>query len=437
MATKQNVSNRHFACSDCGQVYTSFFHCVCPFCRAGVVRQTEVDSVELHARKSYIHQHKPNNYRKKAARLNPEYIDSGKLSVDVESEYLNTQTSVDWLAFTVKLADFRHCTKSSPFSGIAFPELPALPPMQAKSTDDLEAISQFRKDVYTDYFEQCVIIFLNKVLGFTVGCLKEVKFNHYDNHFDVYSADGNEWCGKVGVGGANQRDTIHFSFNGHGCKHLFTRRSRQYVHYWLSNILNVTQLTRCDIAFDDFDGIHTCENVELAFLDDGFKRPRGISPTFKNDDEWYLDADGNKVFITEMRRIGSRQSLVHWRIYNKKLEQKIDKDDFVWYRSEVELKTVSVDILLDIDGYFAGLNNYAKSLFSKDVSPLDMAFKAKKRFACDVLKAAFWAKHQYGRVVNGLFDLFNGDCEKVVTTLMRDDTHLSFTSIHKKLVTSL
>ncbi len=434
----KNTSNRHFACSDCGQVYTSFFHCVCPFCRAGVVRQCEVDDKELHARNSYVHFHKPHAYQKKAERLNPEYIKGQKVDIDVENEYLNTSTSVDWLSFTVKIADFRHCTKSGVFSGIHFPSVPALPPMRAHSGDDIESINDYRNRVYTKYFEDCVVIFLMKVLGFGIGTLKEgAKFNYYENHFDIQSPDGSMHFGKVGYGGSNQKDTIHFSINGHGCKHLFTTRSRQYVHYWLSNILGVSLLSRCDIAFDDFDGIHTCENVELAFLDDGFKRSRGISPTYKNDDEWFLDSDGNKIFNCEMRRIGSRSSLVHWRIYNKKLEQKIDKDGFVWFRSEVELKKVSVDILLDIDGYFSGLNNYAKSLFSKNVTSKKMVFKAKKRFACDVLQASYWLKRQYGRTVNALCELYNGDFEKIVSSLMRDDSKLSFTSMHQKLVNSL
>ncbi|WP_417212711.1 replication initiation factor domain-containing protein [Acinetobacter venetianus] len=431
------TSKRHFCCTDCGQIYVSFFHCVCPFCRSGVVRQQETDSNELLARKSYVHIHKPNKYKKKALRLNPEYLGGDSLDMDVDSEYLNTSTTVDWLAFTVKLSDFRHCSRSAPFSGIAFPVAPALPPMRAKNSQDFEDINDYRTRVYSEYFEQCVLIFLTKVLGFTVGCMSETKFNFYDNHFNVYSSDGNEFCGKVGVGGSNQRDTIHFSLNAQGCKHLFTKRTRQFVHYWLSNILNVTLLTRCDIAFDDFDGIHNCENVELAFLDDGFKRSRGISPTFTNSDEWHVDSDGNKVFSVEMRKIGSRSSLVHWRIYNKKLEQKIDKDGFVWYRSEVELKKVTVDVLLDIDGYFCGLNDYAKSLFSKDIEPQSMSFKPKKRFACEVLQAAFWAKRQYGRVVNGLLDLYNGDLEKVISSLVRDDTQLSFTSMHRKIVNSL
>ncbi|MGV0467581.1 replication initiation factor family protein, partial [Vibrio harveyi] len=122
----ENASKRHFACSDCGQVYTSFFFCVCPYCRAGVVNQREVDSHDLHALKSYIHQSKPNSYRQKAARVNPEYLFQGAPDIDVHEEYLNSQLTIDWLAFTVKFSDFRHCTKSSPFSGIAFPPMPVL-----------------------------------------------------------------------------------------------------------------------------------------------------------------------------------------------------------------------------------------------------------------------------------------------------------------------
>ena len=161
MNSNDSASKRSFACSDCGQVYTSFFQCVCPFCRAGVVQQREVDDAETHALKSYVHQSKPNNYRKKAARLNPEYIDDGKLDIDVEAEYLNTQTSVDWLAFTVKMADFRHCTKSSPFSGIAFPAIPVLTPITAKSPEDVDDINKYRNAVYTEYFEECVIVFFD------------------------------------------------------------------------------------------------------------------------------------------------------------------------------------------------------------------------------------------------------------------------------------
>lgn len=433
----ENVSKRHFSCSDCGQVYTSFFYCVCPFCRSGVVNQTEVDDAQLHASKSYTHQIKPNSYKHKAARLHPEYILGEETKVDAKEEYLNSQVIIDNLAFTVKMADFRHCTKSAPFSGIAFPAIPALPPMQAKSTDDIDSINKYRSTVYTEYFEQCVITFITKVLGFTVGPTTGRKFNFYDDHFELFSKNGEEYCGRVGFGGSNQNETIHFSITGVGCKHLFSTRSRAYVHHWLANVLNVTLLTRIDLAYDDFDGIHTCKHVELAFMDDAFKRSRGISPKFKNDDEWHLDADGNKVFSCEMRKIGSRQSLVFWRIYNKALEQKIEKDGFVWYRSEVELKRVSVDILLDIEGYFVSINRYSASLFSKDVTPKGIIHKAKKRLAADVINSAYWLKRQWGRTVNNLLELYSGDFEKVVSSILREDSRYCFTSMHKQLIDSL
>lgn len=435
MSANGSVSKRHFACTDCGQVYTSFFHCVCPHCRSGVVNQTEVDDAERHSRLSYTHKVEPHKYRQRAAHMHPEYVFNGKSQGDVQDEYLNSSVIVDHLAFTVKISEFRHCTKSSPFSGVAFPAIPALPALTAKSSEDADAINEYRRNAYASYFQDCVIIFITKVLGFTVGSMTGSKFQFYEDSFNIYSKDGQEYCGKVGVGGNN--DTIHFQISGVGCKHLFTNRTRAYVHHWLANILNVTLLTRIDLAFDDFDGIHTCEAVELAFLDDGFKRSRGISPKYKNGDEWHINADGEKVFSVEARNIGSRQSLVFWRIYNKALEQKIEKEGFSWYRSEVELKKASVDVLLDVDGYFCGLNNYAASLFSKDVSPKSVVHKAKKRIACDVLKACFWAKRQYGRLVNSLFELYGGDYERVVTSLMRDDGKLSFTPMHQKLVDSL
>ncbi|MGL1595915.1 replication initiation factor domain-containing protein [Vibrio parahaemolyticus] len=429
------ASKQHFACTDCGQVYTSFFACVCPCCGAGVIRQDKLTEQQRHERVSYAHMHKPTGYHKKAARVNPELIYNEDVSIDVESEYSNSSVIVDHLAFTVKLSDFRYCTKSGMFSGIPFPKEPVFEPMPAKNPQDADDISQYRRKVYTDYLERCVLIFITRVLGFSAGALSGNKFQFYEDSFSLHPVDSNDYLGRVGVGGNN--DTIHFQISGDGCKHLFTRRSRKYVHHWLANVLNVTLLTRCDLAFDDFDGIHTCENAERAFLDDGFKRSRGISPKFHNGDRWHLDANGNKVFYCEAREIGSRQSLVYWRIYNKKIQQKIEKEDFVWYRSEVELKKVSVDILLDVEGYYAGINAYASSLFSKDIEAKSINHKAKKRMACDVIRASYWARRQYGRLVNSLFNLHKGDCEKVVGALIRSESKLSFTPMHSQLINSL
>ncbi len=79
------------------------------------------------------------------------------------------------------------------------------------------------------------------------------------------------------------------------------------------------------------------------------------------------------------------------------------------------------------------LNHFSLRMLSLNQCPLNQ----KKRCACEVLQAAYWAKRQYGRVVNGLLDLYHGDFEKVVSSLVRDDSQLSFTSMHQKLINSL
>ncbi|MBF4227319.1 replication initiation factor family protein, partial [Vibrio anguillarum] len=111
--------------------------------------------------------------------------------------------------------------------------------------------------------------------------------------------------------------------------------------------------------------------------------------------------------------------------------------DFSWYRSEVELKKWDTDILLNPVGGFVALNAYAASLLSNTVEPVITKTKSRKRVACDVLAASYWAKRQYGRLVNSLLELYQGDFEKVVTTLVRDDTVLLYPSMHRKLINAL
>ncbi|HGS4438287.1 TPA: hypothetical protein ACMDRQ_003613 [Vibrio cholerae] len=63
--------------------------------------------------------------------------------------------------------------------------------------------------------------------------------------------------------------------------------------------------------------------------------------------------------------------------------------------------------------------------------------KGKKRAACDLLSATYWAKRQYGRLVNSLLNYYDNDFEKVVSSLARDGTVFAFPSMHQKLVNAL
>lgn len=431
---KSHQSTRNFACTDCGQVYQSATVCCCPFCRSGVLNQHSVSDLENFNSKSYLHYGSTDSYRSKVKATNPELFPKYPNQDESIAAYSESPVIIDWAAFTFKIADFRHCTKSGRFSGVPFPDAPVFDKLTLGPSNDIDAIQDFFKHIYVDYLENVMRIFIQRVLGFSYGGLRDKGFNFYENSFSLLSDNGDEFCGQVGIGGNN--DTVHFSINGTGCKHLFSNRSREFVHHWLANVLGVVVFTRIDLACDDFDGVHTSHAAEYVCSMGGFQRARGFSPKVSNKDE-FAWKDSGKIFSQQMTCFGSRQSLVYWRIYNKKLERKIDKDDFEWYRSEVELKKFTVDVLLDPVGYFVGLNDYAASLLHINVQPVKAKVKSKIRAAADVLKSCVHAKKQYGKLVNSLVSFYEGNLEKVVSSLIRGDSLSSFPSMHQKLINSL
>lgn len=427
-------TEQNFACTNCGQIYVSVMVCCCPFCRSGVVNQHSVSDLEHFNSKSYLHYGNLDAYRSKVKSENPELFPVYHDQNESIAAFSESPVIIDWAAFTFKLADLRHCSKSGMFSGIPFPEPPIFQPLTVGPSNDIDAIKDFFKTMYTDYLGNVMRVFIQRVLGFSYGGLRGKGFNFYDDSFSLLSDDGSEFCGQVGIGGNN--DTVHFSINGSGCKHLFANRSREFVHHWLANILGVVVFTRIDLACDDFDGVHTSHAAEYVCSMGGFQRARGFSPKVSNKDEFSWK-DSKKIYSQEMTCFGSRQSLVYWRIYNKKLERKIEKDDFEWYRSEVELKKFTVDVLLDPVGYFSGLNDYSASLLHIKVQPIKAKIKSKIRAAADILKSCVHAKKQYGQLINSLVSFYEGNLEKVVSSLIRGDSLSSFPSMHQKLINSL
>ena len=425
-----------FACMDCGTNYESPITCCCHSCGSGMLNQLNMDDVQVFGKKSQGHKIQSDYvYRPKKAGLKPEFVNHSVEEYTFIEDYEQSPVIVDYLCFTVKLADLRHCKKDAPYSGIHFPEPPQFSHHTAKTFEDIEAYNRYFREVTMEYLQETLRRFIQYVLGFNYGSPRGKGFQFYDDSFVLTSEYGDDYCGQVGIGGNN--DTVHFQITGHGCKHLFASRSCRFLHHWISTVLCCKHLARIDLAFDDYDGLHTCEAAENVSRLGGFKRSRGFSPKVSNGDEWDWDEQGNKLFSREERNFGSRQSRVYWRVYNKKLERNITAEDFSWYRSEVELKKWDTDILLNPVGGFVALNAYAASLISEDITPVITKTKSKKRVACDVLAASFWAKRQYGRLVNSLLELYEGNFEKVVTTLVRDDTLLTYPSMHQKLINAL
>lgn len=424
-------------CMQCGAVYHSPVTCCCPECGTGVIWQqcTKEESVFKSSHRlapDYV-------YRPKKAGMRPEFVPHHVEQYREVEDYEQSPVIIDYLTFTVKISHFKHCKKDSPYSGIHFPEPPHYNAHTAKSPEDIEAYNRYFRDSYMDYLQETVRRFITHVLGFSYSAPKGKGFQFYDDSFTLTSADGDDYCGQVGVGGNN--DTIHFQINGHGCKHLFLSRSCRYVHHWLNTVLGVKHLARIDLAFDDFDGVHTCDAAERAAMDNGFRTAvRGRSPKIGRNDEYYFNSNtGEKVFTKEQCNVGSRQSNVYWRIYNKKLERNIDSDNFTWYRSEVELKKWDVDVLLNPLGAFKGLCAYSSSLISDEFTPVTTTrkSKSKKRAALDLVSAAYWMKRQYGKTLNSLVEFYNGDLEKVVSSLVREGTTFSFPSSHQRLMNAI
>lgn len=343
---------------------------------------------------------------------------------------------LDWLAFTFKLKDLRHCERAGyiGFTNKSQPHFPQAPVIKSQMVGDFSSFEDYKAytdAVFTDYLEKCLKVFVSRVLGLSMSGPRDMSFQFYENSFNLLSPNGETFCGRIGIGGNN--DTVHISINGAGCKHVLARRSLFSLYHWLANVLHVQSLARIDLAFDDFHGLFDCKYALTAAYEGAFKPSvRGKFPKVKEDYEYDITADGGKKFSKEQVSVGSRQSQIYWRIYNKALEQKLADTGLIWYRSEVELKRWSVEVLRDLAGSFAAINDFAASIEASE--PFDTKPQPKKRAALDVLSASHWLRRQWGRVISDLVELNNGDADKVVSLIARGSPRIGFPSGYNSLV---
>ncbi|RXJ74332.1 hypothetical protein CS022_04585 [Veronia nyctiphanis] len=230
--------------------------------------------------------------------------------------------------------------------------------------------------------------------------------------------------GLFAIGGNN--DTFHCQFSGDGCRYLFDPLTRnradqrtltpQRLHFWLHKVLGVTTLSRIDLAVDDFDGLFTCDYAEKAYKDGAFRRSnRGLNPTYEPK-RVYQDTQFGLKLINEGVIVGSRRSTVYWRVYNKALEQGIDGK--LWYRNEVELKKVSVDVLARPAEHFAGICPFSASI--EPTVPCASISLTVKKTGLTLAGRTRWLRRQCSRTLTELVDKFDGDVAAVVGLLLRD-----------------
>lgn len=339
------------------------------------------------------------------------------------TEVKKDKVIIDHLSFSFPLSSLRHCHKAG-FAGSTskkqhiFPLPPKIENSEGKSLEEIEKHMLYVKSQLSDFYVRSLKIFVEHVLGFYISVPRDKGFHGYTNSMTMRTETGIE-VGFIGIGGQN--DTVYIQISGTGCKYLFDKTSTFVLHHWLHKVLGISFLARIDLAKDDYDNVYNCDYAEKAYEDGIFRTGKGgRMPVIKPCHEFIYGGNGRPVYDVEMVCIGKRTSPVFWRIYNKKLEQKIEDNRLTWYRSEVELKKWSVDALLDADLAFAGINSFAQSMSTVEGVRTKSMNKAKT--ACLTLASRVrWYRHAAGRALNDILKLTNGDISKTIGLLLPED----------------
>lgn len=308
---------------------------------------------------------------------------------------------IDHLAFSFPYSSLKHLDKSNDKEFLMM-QMPVMKHSSyAASTESIgRTITDFNnktRKVLSDRFN----LFMDKVFGFRLSPFRGRGLHGYEDSMVILDRTGTVPCGLVGFGG--NRDTIFVQINGTGCTKLFEYTSHQEIHKWLTFYLGVSRLSRLDLAVDDFTGGFDCKYAEKAFYNDAFRTSaRGRSPSMVP----HKRVTRTGELLEEATLIGSRTSLVYWRVYNKKLEQKITDKDVIWYRNEVELKKCDIDMLARPASAFAGLCDFSASI--EPAEPVKFASK-KKVVGLEFFGRIAWARRQCGKALAEIVAMTDGD----------------------------
>lgn len=306
---------------------------------------------------------------------------------------------VDHLSFSVPLSEFRHLETANPNEQKRWKSLPKRTWSKIKDQSLKEQMindwqAEFRECLYQRFLQFC-----EDILNVRISPLRERGIHGYTNSAKILAKTAPISLGFIGIGGNN--NTVYVQLSGEGCKHVFSKRSPFVIHHWLCNVLSVKKLNRIDLAYDDFDGNYSIDYAEKAYADEAFKNPHGGRlPKCTT----ILEKEGNRV-TGHTFAIGSRQSAIYWRIYNKAMEQGAPEGT-VWFRNEVELKKCSSDVLKSPSRAFAGLNRFSASVNLEH----GLSYKTLcKKVTLDFNNRIRWAKRQCGRTISDVLEHFGGD----------------------------
>lgn len=309
---------------------------------------------------------------------------------------------IDHMAFTLSSSSFQKMRASDGWA-----QLPNL-----KSFDDTLA--------GYDSFVECVLEvehirlqqFVQRVLGLRLGSSRSYGRFFYSHSYPLLDAKSKRTVGFVAFGG--NKNTMYFQISGTGCKDVLSHTNKQRLHHWLK-FFDVTEFTRIDLFFDDFDNNYSPEHALIAYKDLAFNRLNGgCTPTA---DPHYIYENGELVCL-DIIRVGARSSNIYWRCYNKALEQGYDG---VWNRNEVEIKRVSIDILLNCAEFFGSICLYSASMNVETLSDFDLVRRQKAKAISSLQKKTEWIRKMCGRAIYDLVEDWGLSAEEALILMVGAD----------------
>lgn len=235
----------------------------------------------------------------------------------------------------------------------------------------------------------------------------------YRRSWDMYF-NGNV-IGAVAAGAKNHG--CYVSFTGTGCTLIdFKKLHEKITHLPMINI------TRCDLALDDYQGKYSIDFFETAWENEQFKNPNG-GP---NPVCGIVRSGGQRVRgVTTFKGgstfyVGSREVGKLFRAYEK--GRQLGDPDSPWVRAEVELhskyREIPLDIMLDPDSYFVGAYPVCEGL-EVDAEPTRIK-TLKKKVAITYERSVASAKRTYGALVNLMRERGLDDSAIVAELIHRD-----------------
>ncbi|EAW3103098.1 hypothetical protein FEK76_07470 [Salmonella enterica] len=326
---------------------------------------------------------------------------------------------VDALSFSFNVSYMRDLSQWHEFKHVSgyngvLPEFPNAPSQidfrtgLALSADDYQRqLDDYLHEHYSAVYQR-IFLFFDRIFGLSVGPVRSRGMQGYSHSCRLFSPDGKHECGWLMFGGIAQKNTAHVQLSGVGCRHLFMYTT-PYLLWNTLRGLGVTRLSRVDLCFDDFTGNFSTDYALTAY-----------------DDRAFLTGAGGCIQQLDIRRpragdrlkgdtiyVGARKSRIYWRIYDKALEQNLD--GVSWFRSEVELKKVTVDVLSNVDAYFVGICDYSASVISKYIEHVQKLSADERRVqenllpCLELLGRVKRVRRQFAKIAGDVLDIFDGD----------------------------